>query len=55
MDNELKLLLNRADEAIAESKRLHEQNRASTTETRWWLQRLYWLLDQTRQAKRRFY
>ncbi|MGY3621641.1 hypothetical protein ACVJGD_007837 [Bradyrhizobium sp. USDA 10063] len=42
LDEELKLLLERAEAAIAESRRLINENRARTFESRLWLQRLYW-------------
>jgi signal transduction histidine kinase len=46
MDEHLKQLLDRAEDAIAESRRLAHQNRSCVSESRLWLQRLLWTADE---------
>jgi len=48
MDEDLRALLDRADRAIAESKRLAEENSAWAYESRRWFDRLHW---QTQEMK----
>ncbi|SFN17975.1 hypothetical protein SAMN05216573_10924 [Bradyrhizobium sp. Rc3b] len=41
-------LLERADEAIAESRRLQRQNQSLIAESRYWFQHLYWSLERVK-------
>jgi hypothetical protein len=51
MDEQLKRLLDRAEEAILESRRLAHQNRSRVSESRFWLQRLLWTLSEIQPRK----